>query len=414
MRAPLVEANTQVMNGHKPLLLVTCDTLPNPPLDGHNRKVHDVLHALHEEFEIRALGYAESDKERQATALYWADVAVKWTFLSRKKSFRHLRAVWRGLSLPTVTRNFDAEYTWLKGQAAGRQDVRVLIDFISGAPLLDTMHGPGLILSGHDCMSYLFRQEAVYARNWRQAWHARIRSRFAANAEKRYAHFAERVHVVSAQDAVEFVQQNPRVKVAMIPLAGCGAFSRLKPYDERAERVIWGNLRSDLIQAGVIRLLESAGAARPFSGWRMVGGLEEKMAMARVPLLADSGIRYQARVDDVSALLANTSRLCLPDIGGTGQKNRTLDGLAHGCCVIGLLEVFRGIEVEQERAGLIAHDHAELTRIATADAGHDFAGTAERGYRLFRREFSLDVLRRRWRELILGCGCILPAAWEQK
>lgn len=394
------------MSDPKPLLLVTCDTLPSPPLDGHNRKTYEVLCAIHGEFDIRVIGYARTTQEEAATRRHWDNTAITWTFLRRRETHRHLRSVLQRRSLPTVTRDFKAEYAWVRAQAGGRADARLLIDFLSGAPLLESVHGSGVILSGHDCMSYLFRQEASYARNWRQEWHTRIRSYFAENVERQYAHLAERVHVVSRQDAVEFSRLNPLINARVIPLAGSGASAVLKPYGGRTERVIWGNLRSELIRAGLIRLLAEAAklGAGSFRGWRMIGGVEEQVAHASVPQLAKAGICYQARVDDMSALLANTNRLCLPDIGGTGQKNRTLDGLAHGCCVIGLPEIFRGVGSPTEPAGLVAPDYASLVGIATAEEGFDFAGVARRGEELFQREFSLKVLQRRWSELINECG----------
>jgi hypothetical protein len=66
-----------------------------------------------------------------------------------------------GLSIPTVTRDFPREASLV--DRLRKPDSRLLINFISGAPLLRRHAGQGTVLSGHDCMSHFHHQERTHA-----------------------------------------------------------------------------------------------------------------------------------------------------------------------------------------------------------------------------------------------------------
>ena len=164
----------------------------------------------------------------------------------------------RRLSLPTVTRDFAGEERIIRELLVGQSDVRLVIDYMSGAPLLRKVR-EGVILSGHDCLSRLYREEGKYAATWRSRLHFRIRRAFALNTERKFAHLADRVHLVSQVDADELKQINPRARTAVIPLSKpAPPLDKLKPFSERRERLLWGNLALPVIVKGIRTLLIEA------------------------------------------------------------------------------------------------------------------------------------------------------------
>jgi hypothetical protein len=262
----------------------------------------------------------------------------------------------------------------------------------------------GVILSGHDCFSRLFREEGKYAESWRSRLHFQVRRVFALNAERRFAHLADRVHLVSQVDADELQRINPRVKPAVIPLSrATPPPHKLKSFFERNERVLWGNLALPVILRGIRTLLAEAvrKTSGTLRGFLLLGRVPEAEARRLLPDMDALGIRYQAKVDDLNLFLGNTRLVVLADVSGTGQKTRTMDALAHGCCVVGLSEAFRGINNDQETPAFVetANVTELLSRLEELDADST-AAIASTGQALVRKHFSTPMLRHRWQELL--------------
>lgn len=389
-------------------IVVTCDSVCIPPLNGHTRKTHDMLMAIASEWEVEAAVYPGSPEEWERAVAYWEPQNVRLLRLSRRDRCAKLRSFVQNLSLPTVTRDFAAEAALIRERVAEGRDVRVIVDFVSGFPLMRFFSSPrGFLLSGHDCMSYLFAEEARYAANWRKRLHNLLRRRFALNAERRYAHRGEAVHVVSTQDAQKLAEVNPRAKFSVIPIAGTAPdATKLLPFAERTERVIWGYLGSNLVLEGVRQLFTVAShmAPAPLKEWKMVGGLPKSRVLKLLPEIERLGIEYIARVDDLSAFLGRTRTVLLPDVSGTGQKNRTMDSLSHGCSVLGLSEVFR--DIEERDAFFVAKDYADLLLLAGRESELGTPEVSENAKRVFQKNFSHKLSSARWLDLVGSLGCV--------
>lgn len=390
-------------------LILTCDALPLPPFIGHNRVVYELLQALDRE-EIDAVVYANDDEMKQLEK-HWKGRRIRFHPLTRRLAGRHVRAMVQQLSLPTVTRDFDREETLVKSLARPARNPRLLVHFITGAPLLERFDGRGIVLSGHDCMSHVYLEEARHARDWPTRLKFLIRCRFARVAEARHAHRAERVHLVSQHDVVEFKRVNPRIHGEVVPL-GTEApnTAQLQPFAERRQSVIWGTLADELILAGLRRLLAVAIRSHPalLRGWVLLGRVPESEARILLPDLDRLGLIYQAHVPNLTTFLGATRLLLLPDVGGSGQKTRTLDGLAHGCCAMGLPIAFRGIENRPDPAYFQASTHDELLDKLASLSAVAAERSAARGRQLFLDEFDRPVLARRWRRLLQSLSPFVP------
>ncbi len=390
-------------------IIVTMDEPPGPPLSAHRRVGIEVIRGLSENFEVEALVYA-SEEELEVLRTTWSDRPISFHGLSRRRGFRRTRSIWHGLSVPTMTRDFPAEAHWVRHLAQGSTGTHLLINFISGAPLLGLVAGKGVVLSGHDCMSHLHAEEAKYAVGIRQRLHFLLRRWFALNAERRFAHRAEAVHVVSESDARELKLVNPRAVTRVIPLGNEEPDpARLFSWEVRHRRVVWGNLASGPILEGMRQLLAAA-RQKPkglFDGWTVVGRIPEQIARQILPELNRHRIEYQVRVDDPTQLLAETRVLLVPDIGGTGQKTRTQDGLSHGCCVVGLPEAFRGLESEIKCPPyILAENPVALVQRLVDLSEHEAARCATLAREFFRARCSRAKLAVEWAKLFNSLGSL--------
>lgn len=380
------------------VLVVTCDEPPVPPLNGNNRKIHDVLWALAPDYDLEVVVYPISDAQRAALTEYWSDAGLHWHFLTRQTRGRHARAIRERLSLPTVTRDFSAEAGVVRACVVRGTECRVLVDLISGSPLCTRVPG-GVLVSGHDCMSHFWRSMAHWAGSWREKWLALARRQFALQAERRFYHLAHRVHVVSSLDVQELAKVNPRARTVVIPLGGRSADpARLRPASERRGGVIWGNLAFGPIAAGARRLVRAM-SARPgaWSEWSLIGGVPAAEAQRRIPELGQTGLRYTERVADLSATLGGARIVVLPDLSGAGQKNRCLDALSHACCVAGMAEVFRDFPGRSGTHFLEVSTPEELARRLEPVTMQEAESLGMEGRRLFETHFTMPALATRWR-----------------
>jgi hypothetical protein len=388
-------------------LIITCDQLPMPPLNGTSKKTHDVLASLRGRVQLHVLTYTSTHDELQSLRRHWDD--VEFHALERVSFGARTRSVLSACSVPTVTRNFAGEAGVVNKLMRRHPDARLLIDFISGAPLVRHF-ASGVVISGHDCMSHLFAEEANRTSTLLGRAHFGLRRIHARRAERRYYHKADAVHVVSEKDAHELQKLDARIRTTVIPIAAqVPPASRLAPRNERALRMIWGNLGSPVILAGVRQLLTTASGA--LRGWTLLGRVPADEASRLLPGLKESGITYVSSVDDVSNLLGAAEVVVLPDVGGTGQKNRTLDALAHGACVIGLQEAFRGIDALGQ---FVALDRLDEVFSFLAAAHSQTLGRIGGQARDYASSFDVSCRADRWQALIDSVPPLAPAALHHR
>jgi hypothetical protein len=385
--------------------IVTVDSLPIPPFYGHNRVLFDWLNACAPYFELDLLVYGDSN-HGEALKRQWPQDNVRFHFLQRRHAFKAPRALLSNLSIPTVSRDFVAEAALV--EKLRKRDSRLLINFISGAPLLNRYNGSGVVLSGHDCMSHFFQQERRYAKKLKDKLVTGLRERFARNAESKYAHLAACVHVVSDLDAAELKRVNPRVKTAVIPLGrSAPPQETIKPWTHRTDNMIWGSLETQPILSGVRAILNQALRVSPhiFADWLLVGRVPSSVANKLLPELDLLRIKYCERLDDLPTALGNTRVLLVPDLAGTGQKTRTLDGLASGCCVAGFPEAFRNIgPLEEANPFLVANSPEDLIEKLRQQFETEAEKRGDRGRQLYQTSFASDALYVKWANLLTSVG----------
>lgn len=381
-------------------LVITCDEIPVPPLNGNNRKVHDIIKALCGHYQLHVVVYPRATDDEAALHSYWGGSGVILHFIQRRTKGRHFRAVLHQLSLPTVTRNFQAECEIVRQVLIGDPEAKVLIDLISGSPLCRYLSG-GVVISGHDCMSHFWKEMGRWAPDRGSIIKAYVRRRFALQAERKFYHLAHHVHVVSRLDEQELLHINPKARYVVIPLGGPSADEKnLLPHCDRYGGIIWGNLDFPPIAQGLHRLLEGIDPGLRLTGWKLIGGLPKSTALARFPLIAALGLEYISRAADLEKILGSVRYLVLPDLAGAGQKNRCLDGLRHGCCVVGLPEVFRDLPGQLGREFIQFESPEEMGRNWPDLVRHDSAMIGAAGRKLFQQHFTIETLGARWRELI--------------
>ena len=388
----------------KTQLLVVCDGVPVPPLNGHTRKVYDMIKAVCDQYSISVFVYGDEAIGRSVQE-HWRGSGVQWTFEPKRGFSSYFGMLAGRVPLPTARRNFNRELSWVKEKMATTVRSVLFIDFINGSPLAANFK-EGVVISGHDCMSHLFRQERIASKSVKQKLHFTVREYLVRTLERKFAHRCQFLHLVSSEDAERFRRVNPAINPSVIPIGGPKPSpTSLRGWDERSGGIIWGNLNSQPIADGLVRLLPLF-KDKELSGWQLIGSVAPEVVQQRFPEVYRVGLSYHPRVPDISTCLGEARYLFLPDTTGTGQKNRCVDGLAHGCCVFGLPEVFRGMGAEKCYVCEATFELLVSRLRAAVSNQEDMRGVASNGANLFLSEFSSDVLREKWVKLFDFCASL--------
>lgn len=116
------------------------------------------------------------------------------------------------------------------------------------------------------------------------------------------------------------------------------------------------------------------------------------------------GVEYFSWVDDYDSILRSAKIVVLPDINGTGIKNRSLNAMAVGNAVVGTSFAFEGIPVKNKNHCIIANDPYEFLQ-----AIEDLLDNSEKRLQIglaaskfIKDNFDMDHIGEQWVNLLNG------------
>ncbi len=393
-------------SGAKRAVIVTSHEWPAPPLFGAHRKIHDVILALKDEFAVHLVVYSPEKDAAQALQEYW-DGRVCVNVLRPKDRFSSLRAVTKGTLRTVEMRRFDAELALVRGITAGSGGAVLLIDGLSGLPILRHFGG-ATICSLHDAMSDYFRIQKESARHGKEHLLWWLRERAALRLERRFLHRVRTVHMVTEEDAARIRSVNPRARTVVIPVlgrlpaAGVGGGPGL-PGSSNGRVLLWGNIALGPVREGMRRLVSSrvwGEAAGKLDVW-CLGRAKESVFRAHFPVIGRN-VGYVDIAEDLPAFLSTFNAVVIPDLEGRGQKQRAFEALRLGLCVAGFPEAFRGLPRAVEPYFLERNTADELLEdlMSTLTEGRARA-MGERARVVMETDLGFEGFRNAWLDLVL-------------
>lgn len=382
-------------------ILMTCDETPCPPLTGNNKKTHDLILALLEfSHDVIVFCYPRNANDANAAITYWAGKNVNLTF-GRRRKVNFLKTILYRYPKASLSRDFKLEHDWITSQVTQNKSAVLIVDMISGAPILTRRLNVKKIVSGHDCMSRLNYDAYKTENDLRKKIIYFARFYLYKRLELKYAHLADSFHVVSKAEAEAITKVNPCVKTFVIPIGGAPkpVISNLRA--NRTRKIIWGNLSHKMIYNGLIKFIDEIKGERnalDLQSWTYYGSVSESDARKSIPSLFELGIGYSPYMENLSSVLAETRVILLPDYGGSGQKNRAIDGFAHGCCVAGLPDVFN--DIEESQAFVCRNDFKSIMKVLTQMTQEECDKVSLKAVELYDDTFSAGTIGRRWQRVI--------------
>jgi glycosyltransferase involved in cell wall biosynthesis len=230
--------------------------------------------------------------------------------------------------------------------------------------------------------------------------------------DRRYAAFTK-VHVVSEADRSYLQVRTPTADISVIPISS-GYTSELptarnatREYEPPASSLtiaICGNLSDPSIARGFDRILTGVlpGIIARFPDIRVrvlgrVGLSRVQERMRSFPC-----IEYNDRVDSFEAFVAQAEVILVPDeTGAPGPKTRVVQAMALGKTVLGSVNAFEGIPIQDGVHGKVYRSFEEclsgLTQLLSCQKTRRNLGMS--AAKLAAREYALDIVGPKYEEL---------------
>lgn len=254
-------------------------------------------------------------------------------------------------------------------------------------------YGVRAILSAHDCLSRLFLIEFRFATRFSNKVPFLYRHWVARHHEKIYYHKAAAIHFVNSEDESIFKTLSPASRTFICPIAGL-----LKPITSVAcprdiDLLFWGNLDSSPIIFGLKKLLSMMRSIPFFHKLSIVilgrsSSPDPELFQFEIPFT------YISKCNDLESMLQRTKFCILPDSDGVGIKNRAIDCLSQGACLVGLRSQLGGIPTPLDYC-LAADNLEELPRsIECCYQNNRYVSLAMRGLAVFMQHLTPDAVSR--------------------
>jgi glycosyltransferase involved in cell wall biosynthesis len=239
----------------------------------------------------------------------------------------------------------------------------LFIEGIPLAPLSRYFCASRILISALDAWSLRQRRFARKSKGVRK-WMLKLYSLFSLYIERKIYQQADALHVVSGVDASYYKKVLKRSNVLTIPVAviseAIPCENNMSLLNEGRTVLFWGDIGYAYIKEGLVWFLKEIwpNIRHSYDGMKLVilGRREPDRALKE---LAGNNTDFLVWCENLNALLTQTNLIVLPDISGTGLKNRTIQALYSGRPVVGSLYAFSGIPIKNGVNGLVPRTQSE-------------------------------------------------------
>lgn len=393
--------------GTLPKIIWVAARPPVPPFSGITGKTLCGLDALSAYTEVDLVTFVDRlFLERCKCALYeyWGDRPISFHILPKREihAIHSLYAITRrrfssGLIFPAEL--LAAKLTELKWHSFDRL---VIFDDIVLAPF-GRQYGHNAILSPHDCMSRMFFSHFKLQPFSFHKFRKLLQFMIAREYEKKFYHHFLLVHVITQRDRVLLQQINPSARYHVVPNSDLLNPGLIRNWDSSWDILIWGDLSIPSCALGAREFLTYAQKNHRVAGARklLVGRVSAKEALRLLGQEIMTQITYSPQLEDETGYIRSAKIIVIPDLGGAGIKNRVVNVLSSGLCLACLISQMEGVEAIADRGAINAATMRELVaKIAWALETQEYKQIANRGQRLYQEYYSLESIRKLWRETL--------------
>jgi len=168
--------------------------------------------------------------------------------------------------------------------------------------------------------------------------------------------------------------------------------------------MVWGDLEIGSIARGAKEFL---GAIAQDRAWLqnnkviLVGRVSRTKAERIIGNDLLSVVKYSSFLEDDEGKLRHAKVTVVPDVGGAGTKNRSVNLLSSGKCLACLYPQMEGVDRACDRGAINASEIEELVeRVKMSLQNHSYLHIGETGGAIYQQQYNLRVIRQLWYELV--------------
>jgi hypothetical protein len=229
-----------------------------------------------------------------------------------------------------------------------------VVYFFEGFPLAGLLRWPrrGQVFWG-EVDSYLRRAHRFRRLGVRRGLKGWLGVRAARHLERVGLNAASGTQVYSEEDARFLRRVHKTGKIVGIPMLyeSTGATHTISVARGRARVLVWADASHLHLASSIREALVAVGPAQTNREVDYVFLINENEALRTE--IAGAGWEVHSRIADLDAFFAKVDFVLLPDLSGTGIKNRTLFALARGVCVLGTRIAWEGIPMTDGVHGVV-------------------------------------------------------------
>lgn len=213
-----------------------------------------------------------------------------------------------------------------------------------------------------------------------------------------------RVHVYSAEDArfLRRLHRLPSEKVVAIPMPPASIDCDVSAEPTNAKRLkllVWADATYPHLERGVRELLQEL--VKVYALKKQIVFLTGRNAALASDIRA-AGYDALEWSESIEATLRDVHVVLIPDVVGTGIKNRTIHAMAFGKCVVGTKFAWEGIPYKRDVEGLCTDSPAGLVSVVCKLSLEQARQIGDAGRRMIQSKYSARALAIRWREFFEG------------
>lgn len=385
-------------------ILLVLENLPTPPDDGIKLTDYNIVKNLSVENSCEIIAYSGGDLSSDI----YNNVGVYLVKQSSKLMMK-LNRIWnyfKGIPMPMGI-NYSGRY---KRRLLGlikhnRYDV-IIFDYFNTMFYLRYIKNIPSVLSVADSPAKTYKSFFENATSIIKKLYYKIAFRQSMIAEKKLFCKADKVVVVSEEDASFIKKSNPLNKVEVIPIQIEDSKFKVaqKLFDRNNINLLFiGNVNIDGIRNGFESFLDGpfVQLKNKHPGIKLTALVRNKKLL-RERNIADIRIEDFINNEDYNNLICEADIIIFPDKTGSGLKNRVLDAFSKGKCVVGSESALTGFNVKQNGIAVLADNTDDFFSkiddlIICSDRINE---TGIKAYNHAKENYAASIINRKWTNML--------------
>lgn len=273
------------------------------------------------------------------------------------------------------------------------------IFFLEGFPLAPFIESISKSKSIWGTVDSYLRRAKDFKRHEKRTKLEKIRYKIVQHIESAGIRKADKVHVYSEEDARFLRAHYGTHKIVSIPMLYNQENLHISNYPQHSDSkvkkaLVWADGSYSHLEKSITAMAASKALSLSHNNYDFLIGKNAALNNR----IEKMGYLVFDRIENLSKFIKSYDYVLLPDLYGTGIKNRTLHAISMGVPTIGFRHAWQGIPFTP-RLGYKVTDYSEIESIVSETSEAEAIDKAQNGLKMVKEYFSRDVVSGQWIKL---------------